>query len=80
MATRKKTITLGYGGNPTHTICLGKVTVAEFNDAFRNEGWKDFGRIRKDELKHEFWKKNGKRWYKATADDNKATHVTVMYW
>lgn len=45
----KKTITVGDKNQPTWSLLRGRVSLSEFNTAYKNEGW-DADGIKKDEL------------------------------
>ncbi len=78
----KKTITVGANidDNPSVTICRGHVNATEFNQAWKNEGWKGNDWIHKSELKHEYWTETDGFWKRCLHEVKGAEKVTVMYW
>lgn len=75
-----KTITLWENEQPDVTLLPGhKVTVKEFNDAFKAEEWST-DRIYRNQLFLEYWRKDKKVWVKSSKDDKKAKPYTVMHW
>jgi len=75
-----KTVTLGYDvDNPSTSICSGHVTVSVFNRAFKAEGWES-DKIRKEDIRHEWWIPMKRKWKKSNRENKKAVPVTVMDW
>lgn len=75
-----KTITLSdTEGNPFVSICKRHVTVADFNKAFKAEGWSG-DRIKKKDLVPEYWTPGKRTWKRSHSMDKKAIAVTAMYW
>lgn len=57
MKTKKKTITLSIGADPSLVLCPGHVDQKTFNQAFKNEGWSEPGGYKQRDLEYGYFKK-----------------------
>lgn len=79
MSEELKTITIGSDDNPAFSLCKGHVDAQTFSKAMAAEGWELDDYVDED-IKHEYWTREGDHYKRTTKDDPNAEPYTVSEW